>query len=466
MKIARRAFLAFLIGSAVPQVSTSESLRAEQRTESSQRNLQESPPNVIIFIVDDLGWNQVGYHAAPAGNNEIKTPHIDYHAATGIEMDRGSMTPWCGPSRAAIMTGRTNVYNANVSSLISAYDDSIGFVAGLPPGTKTIATAFKAYGESIGKPYKAYANGKWGIGVSHVRVRRSMSSCLLRTHRYLLFRERRIRIRRSEWDSTNIGATGVLGWTIVVRLSGEGLRTSLDGGRLTFCYAALLFLLDGLVPPFGIVATYFPKPLDNAFGPKLVNALPGYWEQHPDFADTDWCPYITNLSDDILTPEEKFIACKTRPRKLPKLLDLDLLDNVVDQIKTHDYSEGPILQYFATAMLHQPITYPKEYDVNASASLPEYFQPNKTKPTPGNNDFRLSINNAVRYMDDLFGSTMQAVKDAGQWNNTIVYFTTDNGGPIYTAAGKHCIRYDLIRVLNNSIRLTVCQRNHATMHSQ
>jgi Sulfatase len=237
------------------------------------------------------------------------------------------------------------------------------------------------------------------------------------------FRELRIRTRRSEWDSMNFGASGELESTIVVRLIREARRTS-------------IILSDGVVPPFGIVATYFPKPLDFEFGPKLVNALPGYWEQHPDFADTDWCPYITSLSDDMLTPEEKFIACKTRPRTLPKLLDLDVLDNVVDQIKTHDYNVGPMFQYFATAMVHQPITYPKEYDVNASASLPEYFQPNKIKPPAGNNDFRLSINNAVRYMDDLFGSTMQAVKDAGQWNNTIVYFTTDNGGPIYLGAGK------------------------------
>jgi arylsulfatase A-like enzyme len=182
MTVVRRTFSALLIGSAVIHVSKSESLRGDHRQKESaqrKRKLQGSPPNVIIFVVDDLGWNQVGYHARSAGNYEIKTPHIDHHAATGIELDRGSMTPWCGPSRAAIMTGRTNVYNANVSTLISAYDDNIGYVAGLPPGTKTIATAFKAYGESIGKPYKVYANGKWGIGVSYIctRICHSLSFC-------------------------------------------------------------------------------------------------------------------------------------------------------------------------------------------------------------------------------------------------------------------------------------------------
>jgi Sulfatase len=169
----------------------------------------------------------------------------------------------------------------------------------------------------------------------------------------------------------------------------------------------------------------------------MINALPGYFEQHPDFPDVDWCPFIQSVSDDVLTSEEKFIACKTRPRKLPKLLDLDLLDNVVDQITTHDYAKGPILQYFSTALIHTPVTYPKEYDVNASDRLPKYFQPGEVKPTPSNDDYRMSTNQAVRYLDDIFGSTMQAIKDAGQWNNTIVYFTTDNGGPVYLAAANN-----------------------------
>jgi Sulfatase len=125
------------------------------------------PPNVVVFLVDDMGWNQVGYHAKPSGNDEIKTPNIDHYATkVGIELDRGYMTPWCGPSRAALITGRTNVYNFNVSSLISTFDDNIGYVAGVKPGTKTLATALKEYGKSINIPYTTWFNGKFGIGVS------------------------------------------------------------------------------------------------------------------------------------------------------------------------------------------------------------------------------------------------------------------------------------------------------------
>lgn len=80
------------------------------------------PPNIVIFLVDDLGWNQVGYHAEKVGNSEIVTPNIDQYAQSGIELNRGYMTPWCGPSRAALMTGRTNVYNAVSSDFLRDTD--------------------------------------------------------------------------------------------------------------------------------------------------------------------------------------------------------------------------------------------------------------------------------------------------------------------------------------------------------
>lgn len=74
------------------------------------------PPNIVMFIVDDLGWNQVGYHASRVNNMEIRTPNFDKYSAEGIEIDRGYMTPWCGPSRAALLTGQTNSYNPNITN--------------------------------------------------------------------------------------------------------------------------------------------------------------------------------------------------------------------------------------------------------------------------------------------------------------------------------------------------------------
>jgi arylsulfatase A-like enzyme len=116
---------------------------------------------VFIFLVDDMGYNQVGYHAERVGNNEIKTLSIDAAAKTGIIMERGYMTPWCAPSRSSIQTGRTNSFNANVSNDLWAFDDLLGdgFVGGMPPGPVTIVKALKDYAA-----YKTSYCGKWGIG--------------------------------------------------------------------------------------------------------------------------------------------------------------------------------------------------------------------------------------------------------------------------------------------------------------
>ena len=61
-----------------------------------------SKPNVIIFLADDLGWSDVGYH----GEEVIETPSIDRLAREGVELDRFYSTPICSPTRAALMTGR------------------------------------------------------------------------------------------------------------------------------------------------------------------------------------------------------------------------------------------------------------------------------------------------------------------------------------------------------------------------
>jgi len=60
-----------------------------------------SPPNIVIVVADDLGWNDVGYHGS-----EIRTPRLDSLAREGVEFDRFYVCPICTPTRAGLMTGR------------------------------------------------------------------------------------------------------------------------------------------------------------------------------------------------------------------------------------------------------------------------------------------------------------------------------------------------------------------------
>ena len=61
------------------------------------------PPNIVVILADDLGWNQVGYH----GSTFYETPQLDRLAAQGMQFRQAySAAPICSPTRAALMTGR------------------------------------------------------------------------------------------------------------------------------------------------------------------------------------------------------------------------------------------------------------------------------------------------------------------------------------------------------------------------
>ena len=63
----------------------------------------DAPLNVVLFLVDDVAWNQVGYH----GTEFYETPNIDRLAADGMQFSNAySANPVCSPTRASLMTGK------------------------------------------------------------------------------------------------------------------------------------------------------------------------------------------------------------------------------------------------------------------------------------------------------------------------------------------------------------------------
>lgn len=59
-------------------------------------------PNIIFILADDLGYAEIGCY----GSDQYKTPNIDKLARQGVRFTHGYSTPLCGPSRAALLTGR------------------------------------------------------------------------------------------------------------------------------------------------------------------------------------------------------------------------------------------------------------------------------------------------------------------------------------------------------------------------
>ena len=61
------------------------------------------PPNIILLMGDDHGWEEVGYH----GHAQLKTPVLDEMAASGLKLEHFySGHPSCSPTRGSVLTGR------------------------------------------------------------------------------------------------------------------------------------------------------------------------------------------------------------------------------------------------------------------------------------------------------------------------------------------------------------------------
>ncbi len=63
----------------------------------------DDPPNIILCMGDDHGWDETGYNGHP----HLQTPVLDEIAASGLRLDRFySAHPSCSPTRGSVMTGR------------------------------------------------------------------------------------------------------------------------------------------------------------------------------------------------------------------------------------------------------------------------------------------------------------------------------------------------------------------------
>ncbi|MDR2704222.1 MAG: arylsulfatase, partial [Planctomycetaceae bacterium] len=105
-------------------------------------------PNIVIFLADDLGWADVGWHGT-----EIKTPNLDRLASQGIRLERFYVQPVCSPTRASLMTGRYTIRYGLQSGVIRPWADY-----GLSTNERTLAQALHDNG------YYTAILGKWHLG--------------------------------------------------------------------------------------------------------------------------------------------------------------------------------------------------------------------------------------------------------------------------------------------------------------
>lgn len=106
----------------------------------------DEPPNIVLIIADDQGWNDIGYH-----NPEIKSPTLDRLAAEGVRFDWHYVMPQCTPTRVCLMTGRyPSRFGGHCCQ--ASNEHAFGF------DTPTLASVLQQAG------YDTALCGKWHLG--------------------------------------------------------------------------------------------------------------------------------------------------------------------------------------------------------------------------------------------------------------------------------------------------------------
>ena len=137
----------------------------------------EDKPNIVLVLVDDWGWANVGYHRDPQ-TPEVDTPNINSLVQQGLELDHHYASSTCSPSRCSLLSGRLPIHVNDKNRNMALYnpDDPIAGYMGIPVGMTTLGTKMKEGG------YATHVVGKWNVGTAtyeHTPEGRGFDSSLI-----------------------------------------------------------------------------------------------------------------------------------------------------------------------------------------------------------------------------------------------------------------------------------------------
>lgn len=166
MASSRRSLLLLII---VAWVMSASSVGAQSQSPAPSKR-----PNVIVFLVDDMGWMDCGAY----GSRFYETPNIDAFAKKAMRFTDAYAQPLCSPTRASLLTGRYSARHGITSATGHQPPQPAGFQFlpetappkqavrtpvsknYLEPGEYTLAEALRDSG------YRTAHIGKWHLGLT------------------------------------------------------------------------------------------------------------------------------------------------------------------------------------------------------------------------------------------------------------------------------------------------------------
>jgi uncharacterized sulfatase len=177
MEIAVGLLSLFAGGGSIGEIGPNQPIVWATGADPEGRAPAERPPNIVLILADDLGWNDLTFGGGGVAGGTVPTPNIDSLAEQGVSFTHGyAANGTCAPSRAAIMSGRyatrfgfefTPMPDTmrTLASLTSpsegTADDEVPMAyaeQGMPRSEITIAELLKEQG------YHTAHIGKWHLG--------------------------------------------------------------------------------------------------------------------------------------------------------------------------------------------------------------------------------------------------------------------------------------------------------------
>ena len=111
----------------------------------------EGRPNVVVVLLDDVGFAQLGCYGS-----DIQTPNIDRLAHDGLRYNNFTVTALCSPTRASLLTGRNHhsVGMANIAEFVNGFQNTVGSVDERTPMLQEVLRS---------EGYNTFASGKWHL---------------------------------------------------------------------------------------------------------------------------------------------------------------------------------------------------------------------------------------------------------------------------------------------------------------
>jgi len=305
----------------------------------------ERPPNIILILADDMGFNDISLYNGGAGDGTLQTPAIDAIGQLGVVFANGyAGNAVCSSSRAALMTGR--------------YSTRFGYE--FTPVPAAGATILKWSNDRLDSPLPSF------FDVDAARKGGNMMTLGMPSSEITVAEV----LQKAGYYTAHIGK-----WHLG---QVEGMAPTDQGFDDSLSLAGSLYL---------------PKDHPNVVNAQFDNAI-----DNMVWASGQYAARFNH--GDLFEPKGYLTDYYT--------------DNAVEVIETN--ANRPFFLYLAHWGIHNPLQAARD-DYEALSHI---------------EDHGLRVYSAmIRALDRSVARVVQAVEDNGLTDNTIIIFTSDNGGAGY-----------------------------------